>query len=521
MGRKIRFWLTGFFLLATLITASLYFKAGKEFHSDQAIQKLAGELKTNLVQFLRDNQSAVKHFKEQLKSVSQKNITSRFMDKSAVRYLDENPDMYGMIVYTKHFHFLFARGENTWVATYDTVFSDTLTNWVRLDKSLQVIGRWTDTYNYFIDNRSLGNAYRRAKSSGENPLWNVLLDKGANHNDFLLSESKAVLKDHTPATFAFVYNLHLKKKNLLAFASVHHPYVGLVTPGKKLVLPLSGTDSSIVYREKSPVAEQISLLLDDWEKSPDKQGHSYLFLKGGKRYWMHVAVLPSGLGMRAVSIAVAENELKNLQLLQTRLYGFAAVIFGILALLGIFSLRKKQKPASRQGVYAGTEQITETIRKGENEQAEFKSSLRWDYREQKVNPVLETVILKSIAAFANAKGGTLIIGVNDDGNILGLEPDFKTLKKKDADGFELHLRRLIKNQFGISFATAHLHISFPEIEGKIVCAIQITPSHHPLYLKTKNKNGNEVEKFYVRMGNASQEISSLREIHQYIKNRFE
>jgi predicted HTH transcriptional regulator len=235
---------------------------------------------------------------------------------------------------------------------------------------------------------------------------------------------------------------------------------------------------------------------------------------------MHIALVPASLGLKAVSIATTEEELKRLQHYEANMYGYAAAVFGVLALLGILSFRKKTKPPAPTNPVDAAE-ISGLIKAGESEKVEFKSSLRWDYREQKVNPVLETVILKSIAAFANGKGGTLIIGVNDEGKILGLEPDFNTLKKKDADGFELHLRRLIKNQFGISFITAHLQVEFPEMEGKTLCVIRISPSHHPLYLKTKNKNGNETEKFYVRMGNASQEIASLHEIHQYIKNRFE
>ncbi len=127
-----------------------------------------------------------------------------------------------------------------------------------------------------------------------------------------------------------------------------------------------------------------------------------------------------------------------------------------------------------------------------------------------MNAVLETVILKSIAAFANGKRGSLIIGVNDDGDIQGLESDFNTLKKQDTDGFELHLRHLIKNQFGISFSKAHLEVAFPKVTGKLLCVIRITPSGQPLYMKMKNKNGNDIEKIYVRLGNASQEISSLR-----------
>ena len=92
------------------------------------------------------------------------------------------------------------------------------------------------------------------------------------------------------------------------------------------------------------------------------------------------------------------------------------------------------------------DELLKLIKKGETEFVEFKSSLRWDYREEKVNKALEDVILKSISAFSNAKGGTLFIGVNDNMEVIGMEPDFKTLKKQDADYFELHIRKLIENQ---------------------------------------------------------------------------
>jgi len=301
---------------------------------------------------------------------------------------------------------------------------------------------------------------------------------------------------------------------------VENPVISLIMPRDKFTFPLNIPDSSDVAVGKSPVVQQVSRLLDDWEKSPNTVDRSFLFEQEGKRYWMHIALIPASLGLKAVSIATTADELKRLQHFEVSLYGYAALIFVVLALLGILSFREKIKPSVSSGA-ADPMEVMQWLKAGESEKVEFKSSLRWDYREKKVNPVLETVILKSIAAFANGKGGTLIIGVNDDGEILGLEPDFQTLKKKDVDGFELHLRRLIKNQFGISFTTVLLQIGFPELEGKTVCVIRISPSHHPLYLKTKNKNGNETEKFYVRMGNASQEIASLREIHQYIKNRFE
>ena len=137
-----------------------------------------------------------------------------------------------------------------------------------------------------------------------------------------------------------------------------------------------------------------------------------------------------------------------------------------------------------------------------------------------MNKALEDVILKSIAAFSNAKGGKLFIGVSDDMQILGLQPDFDTLKKQNVDYFELHLRKLINNQFGVRFSNNYLHMQFPVIDNKTICVIQVLASEDPLYLKVKNNQGHMVEKFYVRSGNASQEITSLQEINEYVNDRF-
>ncbi len=63
-------------------------------------------------------------------------------------------------------------------------------------------------------------------------------------------------------------------------------------------------------------------------------------------------------------------------------------------------------------------------------------------------------------------------------------------------------------------------MQFSEFEGKTICLIQVKASTTPVFLKTKNKQGNDIEKFYVRSGNASQEISSMKEVNEYIKVRF-
>jgi len=522
MNKKIRLWAS---ILAAIISLILYVTASEKTYSDQTIKTLSDKLQTHVVRFLKKNKVATNTLKQDFDSLNYKDLTPDFLNRYAYKRLRKSPEMQGLIIFGDRFHFLFERDKKTWVATYDTTLNDTLTNWIRLSKKLEEVGHWTDTYNYFIDEAPINKMRQLLKHSGKQSLWKVLFHKGPLQKDFILSSNIIRLKDGGDLIFAFVYDLRKQKRGLFPVLEMRHPIISLLTPFEHFTVPLFSADTSMTLSKNSPV-EQINRLLDNWEQAPSQAEHSYLFFQNGQKYWMHISLIPHSPGIRAVAYTSTEKELQSMEHFKTNLYGYLSLFFVFLIFLEVLSLRKKRvrsagkSTPSLTGSPLSEKDIPAILEKGETEQTEFKSSLRWDYRALKVNVVLETVILKTIAAFANGKGGTLIIGVGDNGEILGLEPDFDTLKKKDADGFELHLRRLIKNQFGISFSTAHLEITFPEVKGKTLCAIRVMSSHHPLYLKTKNKNGNEIEKFYVRMGNASQEISSLHEIQQYIKNRF-
>lgn len=167
---------------------------------------------------------------------------------------------------------------------------------------------------------------------------------------------------------------------------------------------------------------------------------------------------------------------------------------------------------------AAPAQIEEVISEGESDGLEFKSSFRWDYKQGCVNKKLEDVIMKSVAAFANADGGTLLIGVDDSGTVLGLENDYASLNA-DRDKFELHLRNLLNQQFGVTFVAKKLVINFPSLEGKDICQIEISQASEPLIIKLKDNNGQTVEKFFVRSGNSSQEIP-LSQMKSNLQARF-
>jgi hypothetical protein len=163
--------------------------------------------------------------------------------------------------------------------------------------------------------------------------------------------------------------------------------------------------------------------------------------------------------------------------------------------------------------------IEDLIAEGESDELEFKSSLRWDYKQEGVNKRLEETVLKSIAAFANGQGGTLLVGVDDHGIPLGLERDFSTLSAVDHDKFELHLRNLLIEAFGQAFVTNKIHVGFPSVDGTEICQIDVAQAQQPLIVKIADKNGHIAEKFYVRSGNSSIEMP-LSEMHSYVSERF-
>jgi len=163
--------------------------------------------------------------------------------------------------------------------------------------------------------------------------------------------------------------------------------------------------------------------------------------------------------------------------------------------------------------------LEQQIAEGESDGLEFKATLRWDVVEQVVNKKLEEVVLKTVAAFANSQGGTLLIGVDDDGNVVGLEPDYAALGGVDRDKFEIHLRNLLKQEFGPGFVAAAIAVSFEEIADQEICRVVVSPASDPVIVKVRSKDGLVTEKFYVRSGNSSQEIP-VSELKAYWSRRF-
>ncbi len=257
--------------------------------------------------------------------------------------------------------------------------------------------------------------------------------------------------------------------------------------------------------------------LDNWTEL-GSDSISFALNINDEKWWAQVDPINMHLSKLQLGVIITETDLIFAYLFNT--YLLVGFLFAILILITIIFIRKKKRAKVISTNRLSVEELQQFLNEGESERFELKSSLRWDYREEKVNKKLESVIVKSISAFNNAEGGYLVIGIDDDNNILGLQNDYATLKKHNADYFELHLRNLINTTFTVRYAARKLLISFITIDDKDVCIIKIAKGEYPLFLKTTDKNGNKIEKFYIRSGNSSQEITTLTEINNYVGARF-
>lgn len=159
------------------------------------------------------------------------------------------------------------------------------------------------------------------------------------------------------------------------------------------------------------------------------------------------------------------------------------------------------------------EEIYKLISRAEERGVEFKSSLRWDIKLNKVNKEIEKTIMKVVCGFMNAEAGILLVGIGDNGEIIGLENDYKTLRKYGKDYFEVHFYHLVSQMIGKEYM--HLiDVAFYSLEERDICSVQVFPSEDPVYLRSDNQ-----EIFYVRAGNTTQPLS-IREAGKYIKSHW-
>ena len=144
-------------------------------------------------------------------------------------------------------------------------------------------------------------------------------------------------------------------------------------------------------------------------------------------------------------------------------------------------------------------EIEHLISRGESDTLEFKSTLRTNLKTGEKDKRMEKAVLKSITAFLNSDGGTLLVGVADDGTILGIDEE----SFDNRDKLNLHMTNLISSQIGDDYLPyiRFKLISFGENDEKAVMKVMCKTSPIPVFLKD-----GKTEQYYVRSGPSSVEL---------------
>ncbi len=315
----------------------------------------------------------------------------------------------------------------------------------------------------------------------ENGLF-IFKENGANAT---LVRSRLTTADGLPARGINVFGLDMDQKRL---------YIG--TYGGLCYISLDENDQSIV-----PMISREHITIGRWPEHV----RSILI----PRYTMNnVIYLGTANGY---IVKVPTNYNPNTMALLIRIQNIMYIIAG--AFLVLIWSWYCHNPYSQKPEDLHNLRTEELINMGESEFIEFKSSLMWDYQSKKANKELIKPVIKTICGFMNSHAGVLLIGVNDNGEILGLEKDYSLLNKKNSDGFELQLTTYFNNLTG-GASRNYFRVLFHIIDGKEVCRVNVSPAPEPVFMGNHNDR-----KLYIREGGSTRHYDQETTL-KYIKRKW-
>ncbi|MCV9385778.1 RNA-binding domain-containing protein [Reichenbachiella ulvae] len=256
--------------------------------------------------------------------------------------------------------------------------------------------------------------------------------------------------------------------------------------------------------------EYFDKVLNVWSDSAGFQSNSFEW--SGDKYW--VGLQPLHITQRSIWLATFTREGNFFTVLGNNFasVGVVSVMIVLLGILVAFWLVRRAKPqieAPEIEMSNFESSVKSWIAQGEGSQVEFKSTVRMNLHSNNPGKEIELAWLKGVVAFLNTDGGLLFLGVDDEGEFLGLNAD----RFPNEDKCLLHVKNLIKEHIGPSYFQ-FIDFGVRSVEGMNLVYIQVKPSTIAAYLKPKT--GEEI--FYIRSGPASEKLP-MSKVVDYLKRR--
>jgi len=286
-------------------------------------------------------------------------------------------------------------------------------------------------------------------------------------------------------------------------------HISPTIPGFEEVATWTELVDALGGAEVSPLAEAVRALGPDSESPPP--GRIQL---GEKPAWY--AFRPVRLGERYfwLGLVIPESELlpplrrTESRLLYVLLGVLAAAVASVFLLAALYGRRLEELAERPRYRSATEEELRRLIAQGEHDRLEYKSTMRWNLKEDRPGAEISRAWLKTVAAFLNSEGGTLLIGVADDRRIVGIEAD----RLGSEDKALLHFNNLIKEHIGLEHA-GPISAALRPVGGKTILVVDCEPSSSPVFLKF----GDE-EEYFVRLASGTRKLP-ISKMLEHIKGR--
>lgn len=240
-----------------------------------------------------------------------------------------------------------------------------------------------------------------------------------------------------------------------------------------------------------------------WSEKEEQEKGAFAVKSQGKTWWCGFLPLQKDSDGGWIAVAIPETELLS-DSEQTSwtiaVWLLAALILGIVLSLVLVHRYKKHFREGSTSILDcpdSAPQIKTLLTQGESHNLEFKSTVRTNLKIGKTDKEIELSWLKTVVAFLNTQGGILFIGVNDAGQVLGLEAD----NFKNEDKCRLHLKNLIHQHIGPTFSR-FIHFDIVLFQGSQLIVFECESASKPVFLY----NGQN-EEFFIRSGPASVQLT--------------
>lgn len=159
---------------------------------------------------------------------------------------------------------------------------------------------------------------------------------------------------------------------------------------------------------------------------------------------------------------------------------------------------------------------------------EFKTSAVFpaDNHMQPDEQIQGFVIARTVASLLNTDGGTIYLGVDNGGNVVGLDNDFRYLNKTPSgkydiretqDRYNLYLQKVLRRYFGttvdgLSLVPDYVDIQYEEVDGRWICHINVVPFGTAVLTKPDDR-------LFIRKIGSTEEIRDPKEKERFIERR--